>query len=96
MLNIRSEVLKPLSEAVHDVPSRRQGKKAHPSTLYRWATSGLRGIRLETLKVGGTLCTSQGALQRFFEALSGECSADAALPLTDQTDVEAHLEAEGI
>ncbi len=37
--------------------------------LYRWATEGLRGVHLETIQVGGTLCTSIEALQRFFERL---------------------------
>jgi hypothetical protein len=30
----------------------------------------VRGIRLEVIRVGGTLCTSVEALQRFFERLA--------------------------
>ena len=33
------------------------------------ASRGLRGIVLETIQVGGTTCTSQESLQRFFERL---------------------------
>ena len=55
----------------------RDGKRPHLATLYRWATRGCRGIRLETLTIGGTMCTSEDALLRFIRRLSGH---DAALP----------------
>ena len=35
-----------------------------------WARNGIRGVRIETIRVGGTLCTSLEALQRFFDRLS--------------------------
>ena len=47
---------------------RRQAREL--ATLYRWATHGCRGVRLETIQIGGTKCTSQEALQRFFNRLS--------------------------
>jgi hypothetical protein len=31
---------------------------------------GLWGVRLETIRVGGTLCTSRQALERFFARLA--------------------------
>lgn len=52
------------------LPKRRGDSRPHVTTLYRWAQRGIRGVRLETLKVGGTLCTSTEALQRFFNQLS--------------------------
>ena len=58
-----------LSEATRHVPVRR-GKKTHASTIWRWAKAGLRGVRLETIQVGGSRCTSVEALQRFFERLT--------------------------
>lgn len=67
-----------LTQATKLLPERsRSGKKPHVSTLYRWSLAGLRNqsgarIRLETIKVGGTTCTSQEALQRFFERLSSQ------------------------
>ncbi|WP_390622211.1 DUF1580 domain-containing protein [Tautonia marina] len=48
------------------LPKRRGGRKVHTSTVWRWAMKGYRGTRLETLRVGGTLCTSREALERFF------------------------------
>jgi hypothetical protein len=66
------EKLFPLARAPDeaDLPERRRRKKIHSSCFYRWSTTGLRGVVLETLQVGGTRCTSREALQRFFERLS--------------------------
>jgi hypothetical protein len=64
------ETILPPAEATKEVP-RRRGRKTHVSTLYRWMTSGCRGVVLESIQVGGTRCTSREALQRFFERLSG-------------------------
>ncbi len=52
------------------LPRRRRGRKIHTSTVFRWVQVGLRGIRLEAIRVGGTRCTSEAALRRFFERLS--------------------------
>jgi hypothetical protein len=49
------------------LPRRTRGGKLSLSTVYRWAKLGLRGVVLETLSVGGTLCTTETALMRFFE-----------------------------
>ena len=54
-----------------DVPSilpRRNGKKVHPSTVYRWATKGARGRVLESMLIGGIRFTTVTALNRFFGA----------------------------
>lgn len=58
------------TEAASLIPKRRAGRKTHISTLYRWATRGIRGVVLESIKIGGTSCTSMEALQHFFERLS--------------------------
>lgn len=70
MIDSISEALITLAEAAEGLPRRRRGRKTHISTLYRWATAGCRGVRLETVQVGATRCTSREALQRFFERLS--------------------------
>lgn len=73
MIDVANEVVEPLARAAkwRRLPRRRRGKRPHVSTLYRWATGGVSGVKLETIRVGGTLCTSLEALQRFFERLSG-------------------------
>lgn len=70
MIDIGREELITFAEAAKLLPRRRQGRKLHVSTLHRWCTKGVRGVRLEYLSVGGTRCTSVPALQRFFDALT--------------------------
>jgi hypothetical protein len=65
---VAEEEVFPLSEVPNRTP-RRHGKKIHIATVFRWK-DGLRGVRLETIRIGGTLHTSAQSLQRFFEALS--------------------------
>ncbi len=52
------------------IPGRRGNSRLNLATVYRWASDGLHGIKLETLKIGGTRVTSEAALKRFFEALT--------------------------
>lgn len=56
--------------ALTDVPKRlprRRGKKVHYSTVYRWATKGSRGKKLESRLIGGVRYTTQAALQDFLQ-----------------------------
>ena len=71
MIDHHREELVPLPKVPKLLPRRPNGKRLHISTVYRWAQRGVRdGIRLETLRIGGTTYTSRQALQRFAEALS--------------------------
>lgn len=81
MIDIAVEKLVPLKDAakLDCLPRLRAGKRIHVATLFRWATAGSRGIRLETLRVGGTRCTSVAALQRFFCQLT-DGATSTALP----------------
>jgi hypothetical protein len=38
--------------------------------LWRRQKRGVRGVRLETVKIGGGLCTSRQAVERFVERLN--------------------------
>jgi len=44
----------------------------HPgfSTWWRWSTFGVRGVKLETILVGGRRCTSAEAVRRFIERVT--------------------------
>ena len=70
MIDLQKEQLLTLTEACRILPRRRRGRKPSFCTVWRWATVGLRGAILETVAVGGTLCTSREALQRFFDRLT--------------------------
>jgi hypothetical protein len=61
------------------------------ATLYRWAQTGIRGIRLETIMVGGTRCTSTEALQRFFDMITAACEpvAPSLPPKPRRKQIEA-------
>lgn len=69
-IDIQTEDIVTLREAAEHLPRVRRGRKLHQATIYRWVRNGRRGVLLESLQVGGTLCTSLQALQRFFDALS--------------------------
>ena len=58
----------------------RQTNQYVSTTRYRWAQNGVHGIRLETLCVGATRCTSMEALQRFFDALTAQSERQPTVP----------------
>lgn len=68
-IDLKTETVLSLRDAADFLPRRRRGKRPYFSTLYRWALKGFRGVRLETIRIGGTLCTSKEALQRFADRL---------------------------
>ena len=72
MLDMRKEKLVSMTEAAKILPLV-DGKKPHLSTIFRWMKIGIRGVQLEHIYIGRKLCTSEEALQRFFQA-----STDAA------------------
>ncbi len=69
-IDLQCEQVMSLQEAAGVLPRQPGGKKVHISTLYRWATAGVRGTHLETLRIGGRVVTSVEALQRFAERCS--------------------------
>ena len=70
MIDVHAETVLSLNNAAAELPRRRKSSRPHVATLYRWAQRGLRGVKLETIQIGGTCCTSREALQRFFDALT--------------------------
>jgi hypothetical protein len=59
------------------MPRLRNDRPVTAATVWRWATYGLQGIRLETIVIGGVRCTSRGALQEFCEAVKAAKEAEA-------------------
>lgn len=75
MISIQTEKVITAAEVGNHCPVRRAGKKIHSSTVIRWWKRGCKAedgsrVYLEMIRVGGTLCTSVEALQRFFDRLS--------------------------
>ena len=86
------ETLRSFAEAARRLPALRGSKPVNPTTLWRWTTRGVRGpggapVRLEAIKVGGTTCTSDEALARFFRALSAGVAAPQPQPTIEATNV---------
>jgi hypothetical protein len=74
----------PVGELPDHLP-RRRGRKVHRATGFRWAKHGATAadgalIRLPTLRLAGSLCTSAEALQWFCDRLSAGPVAAAVLP----------------
>jgi hypothetical protein len=65
-----------MTEAACFVPNR-----PHRSTVVRWATRGLRGLRLQTKKIGGRRYTTPAWIEEFVAAtgdsLDQECPPKA-------------------
>jgi hypothetical protein len=69
-IDLTHETLLTYRDAVRQILPTKRGKDMHIGTLHRWRVQGLRGARLDSIKVGGQWCTSLEALQRFFDSLS--------------------------
>lgn len=76
-INVFDEQVMRLTEAARLLPKSARGNTVHLSTMHRWIQRGIRCpdgsvVRLESVKVGCTTFTSQEALQRFFDRISGD------------------------
>jgi hypothetical protein len=60
---------------------KRRGKKLDRSVVFRWASRGVRGIKLETTSAGGLRITTKSAVLRFFHGLNGG-AASSPIPTT--------------
>jgi len=65
MIDTTRETLLTVKQARKVLPSR-------PSinTIYRWFWKGVRGIKLESIRVGGRIFTTKEACERFIHASS--------------------------
>ncbi len=71
-INIDRERLLTLSAAAVSLPHR-----PHISTIGRWVQSGCRGVKLESVLLGGRRYTSKEALQRFIERTTSAATRTA-------------------
>ncbi len=97
-----------LSEAARRLP-KLDGRKIHPSSLWRWCKQGIRGQRMRYRKLGGRIVLTLADIDEFSQRLAeaddlprGPKLTDAPKPRTDncrQRDIaraEADLERAGI
>jgi len=69
MIDPSTETLIPFVAARQVFPGR-HGRGVSLSTLHRWQRRGVRGVRLETVLVGGVRYTSREALNRFVSTIT--------------------------
>ena len=74
-IDIHAEHLITAHEASRTLPTR-----PHHGTIYRWFARGSRGVRLESVMLGGTRYTSREALQRFAERVTAAAASNRPLP----------------
>ena len=101
MIDIANEHLISVREVPRLLPPRPNGKRIHFSAVYRWTLRGVRGVRLESIRIGGTTYTSAEALQRFGERQAasrpGPAGCEPATPSVRKRQMErAAQEAEAI
>jgi hypothetical protein len=78
------------SEAAEHLPLL-NGRKIHTSALWRWATRGVRRVKLEALLLGGRYVTSIEALERFGRGLA-ETAAPKDIPPATRPRTDRHRE----
>jgi len=67
------------------MPRTPRGRPIHLCTVVRWKDRGLRGVKLEAVRLGGRWVTSREALERFVERLTSAASAGGAASETTAT-----------
>ncbi len=82
---IEHEELIPLRHAAKLIPSTRGSGSKHlnVSTVYRWTLRGVRGRRLESVRIGGSRYTSVEAISRWIRELNPEAPRSVPTPARD-------------
>jgi hypothetical protein len=70
MNDLLTETIVYLGPATRLFPRDARGRAPSTSTLWRWRTRGVRGVRLESARLGGRVVSSLEAIRRFMRAVS--------------------------
>ena len=65
-INIKTDELISFAAAAKTLP----GKPVDPRTIWRWAKHGVKGVRLESVKVGRHRYTTDGAVVEFIRLIN--------------------------
>ena len=85
-IDIHSDSLLTISQAAKSLPTR-----PNVSTVWRWIQRGVRGVKLDSVVVGGRRLTSKEALQSFVERSTAN-SSGASLPPSCPTSRQREAE----
>ena len=89
-IDLKSEQLISLADAVEIIPEI-DGKRPHISTLWRWCRRGIGGVKLDHVRLGHRICTTEDAVESIVSDRVSMCFAmeEMALSITKtDTDVE--------
>jgi hypothetical protein len=94
IISVANEQLLTLSQLAKRLPRHRNDRPVHPSTCHRWRSPGVRGVRLECVRIGGIWHTSWEAFQRFCECLTALGCGGGTPPATSGRPIrgEEHQE----
>jgi Protein of unknown function (DUF1580) len=69
-LDVNVEKLMTFRELTKRIPHRRSNRPLALSTIHRWRANGIRGVRLDAIRIGGSWLTSEEAFARFCQRLT--------------------------
>ena len=79
MIDAFNDKLLTMTEAAKQCPKVR-GKRPSNVTLWRWATTGRRGVKLEHVWVGRNMLTTEVALNVFFNGVANAPAVEERVP----------------
>jgi len=78
-IDINQETLYTLTEATKHLPTL-NGRKVSANAMWRWCAKGIQGVHLDHVRLGGRICTSVEALNRFANTLAEQAKERLATP----------------
>ena len=102
MIDTTQEQPLPLALLSREVTNRDGDRGINVSTMFRWIQRGVKGVRLETVMIGGIRMSSREALARFFQATTRAANGEAPAVSTPKqreraiAEAAAELQASGI
>lgn len=91
MIDISCERPISLNAAAKFLPD---GRRPSFTTFWRWSTRGIRGVKLETLLVGGQRCTTAEAVLRFIAETTAVANGEPTPQRTTRQRAAAIKQAE--
>lgn len=88
MIDLKTEKLLTFSQATEFLPG-----KPNVCTIHRWRLRGCRGVRMDSILVGGIRYTSEEALQRFVDATTAIADGEEASPTRTRAQRKKAIEA---
>ncbi|WP_164103542.1 DUF1580 domain-containing protein [Candidatus Laterigemmans baculatus] len=70
------------------------GERPHSASIHRWASRGLRGVKLRTIYAMGARRTTEKWIREFFESVAAAAEEGQAAPATEPDRLAAIQKAE--